>query len=1011
MRAGSRLRSALAAPLFVITLIGSSFSSGISAQEIPETLETPPAQGALVAELEQQLAAAPPDGSDAQALCIYRHKRGMANARLGRTDEAIADLRLALELNQPSRLSPNQWCERYRLQTDIANTYKLAGDPRARITFVKQMGDELRKVNSRRYFFTLNWLMDDYVTLGLLKSAEDVMRQASELLPELRQRRDWATEESNILNQWNVYTAYMQELHGNFAEAERMRRESLKQARAYFELRTRLENADSQLLRVARGNVATALRLLANTLSAQGKFSEAEVYARDGLALLLSYTTKNSPDAARALGNLGLIKLQQGRLDIAEDLLRQALTALEGAQGRKSSPLLAERRAELGFVLQMQERWAESLVQYEARDQGLRSNQAQFARTGSLRSDWAFSLIRNGRIDQALDMMQRIVSHLQRIPYADPQIVARAKGYLAMALAAKGDDQKALLAFDEALPFLLRQVASDSEGDGLGAGHQFRINNILESYLGLLARLQQRGEKANGRDPVAEAFSIADVARGSAVQRAVAASSARASLPDQALAELARKEQDAGNRLSSLIKILARLASAPEGQRLDSVMTDLRREIDQLSREQASLRQELASRFPDYLNLVDPRPAVLAEIQAALKSDEAIVALYVAREQTYVWTITPQRVVFRVVPLDRAKIIVDVAKVRGALDMSDGWIAKFDGAAAYGLYKALLAPDEALWSASKLLNIIPHGALGQIPFSVLLTAPYQAKAGNQKAAWLIRKVALAQQPSASSFLALRQRSGSAEGRASFLGFGDPLFMNNSPSAATGKLRKLRLLPRGTAGNAGNEVGEAFARLAPLPDTQLELEDIARTMKADPARDLYLGARASESNVKRVNLAGYRILAFATHGLIPGELVGLDQPALALANPKLSGDKENDGLLTLDEVLGLRLNADWVVLSACNTGSSDGLQGEALSGLGRGFFFAGARSLLVSNWAVETVSARLLTTGLFRSQFEEPGLTRAEALRRSMLIVMQSGELNYDHPAYWAPFTLVGDGYR
>ena len=140
-------------------------------------------------------------------------------------------------------------------------------------------------------------------------------------------------------------------------------------------------------------------------------------------------------------------------------------------------------------------------------------------------------------------------------------------------------------------------------------------------------------------------------------------------------------------------------------------------------------------------------------------------------------------------------------------------------------------------------------------------------------------------------------------------------------------------------------------------------------------------------------------------------VGLDQPALALANPKLSGDKENDGLLTLDEVLGLRLNADWVVLSACNTGSSDGLQGEALSGLGRGFFFAGARSLLVSNWAVETVSARLLTTGLFRSQFEEPGLTRAEALRRSMLIVMQSGEPNYDHPAYWAPFTLVGDGYR
>lgn len=1009
MRTMPRLRSALATPVFVVALVASVFSSGLSAQDALDPLETLPAQGALVAELEKQVAAAPPDGSDPQALCIYRHQRGIANGRLGRTEEAIADLKLALDLNQPSRLSPNHWCERFRLQNDIANAYKQAGDVRAHITFVKQMSEEQRRINSRRYFFTLTWLMDDYVTLGMLKSAEDVLRQASDMIPELRQRRDWVTEEANILNQWNVYTAYMQELRGNFAEAERMRRESLKQARAYFELRSRIENPDSQLLRLARGNVASALRLLANTLSAQGKFNEAEVYSRDGLALLLSYTTKNSPAAVRALGNLGLIKLHQGRLEVAEDLFRQALAALEGSQVRGYSPLLAERRAELGFVLQMQERWAESLALYEARDQGLRSNPA-FARSGVLRTDWAFALIRNGRVDQALDMMQRIVNHYQRAPYADPQLVARAKGFLAVALAAKGDDAKALAVFDEAIPFLLHQVASDSEGDGLGAGRQFRINNVLESYIALLARFQARGEKPNGRDPLAEAFSMADVARGSAVQRAVAASSARASLPDPALAELARKEQDAGNRLSSLTKILARLASMPEGQRLDGVMLDLRREIDQLAREQTGLRKELASRFPDYLSLVDPRPAALADMQAALKPDEAAVALYVAREQTYVWTITPQHVAFRVIPFDRAKISADVAKLRVALDMSDGWIAKFDGATAYELYKALLAPDAALWSASKLLNIIPHGALGQIPFAVLLTAPYQAKAGNQKAAWLLRKVALAQQPSASSFLALRQRSGLAEGRASFVGFGDPLFMSNPPATTPSKLRKLRLLPPGSAGNSG-ELGDAFARLAPLPDTQLELEDIARTMQADPGKDLFLGARASERNVKQVNLAGYRILAFATHGLIPGELLGLDQPALALSNPKLSGDKDNDGLLTLDEVLGLRLNADWVVLSACNTGSSDGLQGEALSGLGRGFFFAGARSLLVSNWAVETVSARLLTTGLFRSQFEEPGLTRAEALRRSMLIVMQSGEPNYDHPAYWAPFTLVGDGYR
>ena len=1011
MRMIHRLRSALTASALAVAFVSLVFSSGLLAQDALEAQELLPAQGALVAELERQVAAAPPDGSDPQELCIYRHKRGMANGRLGRIDEAIADLHLALDLNQPSRLAKNNWCDRFRLQNDIATAYLQAGDPQARIDFVKQMGDELRKTNSRRYFFTLTWLMDDYVSLGMLKSAEAALRQASDLIPELRQRRDWATEEANILNQWTVYTAYMQELRGNYAEAERLRRESLKQARAYFELRTRLESPDSQILRVARGSVASALRLLANTLSAQGKFSEAEIYSRDGLALLLTYTAKNSPDSARALGNLGNIKLQQGRVAQAEDYLRQALSALESTQVRSASPLLAARRADLAFVLQMKERWAESLALFEARDQGLRSNQAQFARTGSARSDWAFAMIRNGKIDQAVDMMQRIVNYQQRLPYSDPQVLARAKGYLGVALAAKGEDQRALGVFEEVMPFLLRQISSDAEGDGLGAARQFRANNIFEGYLGLLARLQQRGEKKNGRDPLVEAFSIADVARGSAVQRAVAASSARASMPDQALSDLARKEQDTGNQKSSLTKILARLASAPAVQRLDSVMADLRRQIDQLALEQERLRSELASRYPDYLNLVDPSPATLADVQSALKTDEAAVALYVARDQTYVWTITPQRVGFRVVPLDRAKIAAHVAKIRVDLEINDGWMGKFDGATAYALYQDLLAPDEALWSASKLLNVIPHGALGQLPFGVLVTAPYQAKAGYEKAAWLIRKVAIVQQPSASSFLALRQRRSSAEGRASFIGFGDPLFMNQPANEQVAKTRNLRLALRAVGEDSGNGIADAFLRLPALPDTQLELQDIARSIKADPAKDLFLGVRATESNVKRINLADYRILAFATHGLVPGDLVGLDQPALALSNPALSGDKNNDGLLTLEEILGLRLNADWVVLSACNTGSSDGLQGEALSGLGRGFFFAGARSLLVSNWAVETVSARLLTTGLFRNQLESPELTRAEALRRSMLSVMQSGEPNYAHPAIWAPFSLVGDGYR
>lgn len=181
------------------------------------------------------------------------------------------------------------------------------------------------------------------------------------------------------------------------------------------------------------------------------------------------------------------------------------------------------------------------------------------------------------------------------------------------------------------------------------------------------------------------------------------------------------------------------------------------------------------------------------------------------------------------------------------------------------------------------------------------------------------------------------------------------------------------------------------------------------MGADLQRDLFLQTRATVCNVKATDLSQYQIVAFATHSLAAGEVVGLDEPALAMSNPTLVNDTCSNGFLRLDDVLALKLNADWVVLSACDTGGNNGMGNEAISGLGRAFFYAGARSLLVSNWAVETVSARLLTTRLFHAQASRPGMTRAEALRESMLSLMNTPGTDYGHPAFWAAFSLAGDG--
>ena len=160
-------------------------------------------------------------------------------------------------------------------------------------------------------------------------------------------------------------------------------------------------------------------------------------------------------------------------------------------------------------------------------------------------------------------------------------------------------------------------------------------------------------------------------------------------------------------------------------------------------------------------------------------------------------------------------------------------------------------------------------------------------------------------------------------------------------------------------------------------------------------------------MKSLDLGPYRTLAFATHGLMSGDFEGLVEPALVLTPPNRATEND-DGLLTSSEVSQLKLNADAVLLSACNTAAPDGTPGaEGLSGLAKAFFYAGARSLLVSHWAVASDAAVALTTSAYREQEAAPDIGRAEALRRAMKTLMD--QPGFEHPADWAPFVVVGEG--
>ena len=196
-------------------------------------------------------------------------------------------------------------------------------------------------------------------------------------------------------------------------------------------------------------------------------------------------------------------------------------------------------------------------------------------------------------------------------------------------------------------------------------------------------------------------------------------------------------------------------------------------------------------------------------------------------------------------------------------------------------------------------------------------------------------------------------------------------------------------------------------LCSVPETANQLSALASAVGASDVA-LYLAGRATKPVIMALPLNNYRMIAFATHGLVAGELGTLAEPALVLTPPPIDtlGD---DGLLRASDVARLKLDADWVILSGCNTAAGSSPNAEGLSGLARAFFYAGARSLLVSHWPVRSDVAEELTVRMLGMLRRDPTIGRAEALRQAEMVLLDMPDAVMAHPGLWAPFSVVGDG--
>jgi CHAT domain-containing protein/Tfp pilus assembly protein PilF len=814
-------------------------------------------------------------------------------------------------------------------------------------------------------------------------------------------------------------------------------------------------------------DVAQILNNLANDYQAEGNYDEAEVLHKRALAIRERALGMNHPDVAESLYNLAFVERWQGKYDQAEGLFKRALTIEEVTLGT-SHPEIARTFQGLANVYYVENKYAAAEELYK------RALAISEQTLGMSHLDVAFTLNNLGNVYTAQDKYREAEEFFKRalairelaLGTNHPD-AAWTRNDLALSFAKAGNIKSALEYARKSTATLIAHAATETpisqqKFDAVGIRGE-RNGYFLNHIAFLHAAVQQRGEPLAAA--AREAFDIAQWANQSSAATAIQQLGLRFATGDGALAALARESQDLSATWRERDKALVTALSEPDVRQNRGGVDALRNQIAEIEAKIAANALRLEKQFPDYAALANPKPLKTDEVQQLLGNDEALVFLVSAQQhwETYIFALTRDGFEWKTIPLGTKILAQKVAMFRRGLDedaLHRGlerlectqaeadkrglsriecarvvvqectqastedrglWRAKcgqaelFDLGLAHELYETLLGLVEPLIKGKRHLIVVPSGPLTALPFHLLVTnKPTTATPGDLTAyrntQWLLKRHAVSVLPSVGSLKALRVFARKDEAKQPMIGFGDPVFNAEEESKPSAEQRKVAATRSYTEFWKGVDIDRSLLSkaLPRLPETSAELQAVAQNLGAPPS-SIHLRQDASESTVKRAALADYRVVYFATHGLVAGEIKGLAEPSLALTLPKQPSDTD-DGLLTASEVAQLKLNAEWVVLSACNTIAGDKPGAEALSGLARAFFYAGARALLVSHWAVDSNAAMRLTTSTFDIMKKDPTLGRAEALRRSMLAYMNdaTNPLNA-YRALWAPFVVVGEG--
>jgi CHAT domain-containing protein/tetratricopeptide (TPR) repeat protein len=791
---------------------------------------------------------------------------------------------------------------------------------------------------------------------------------------------------------------------------------------------------------------ATSLINFGHVYLSLSQYAEALSYYQQ--ALEIARWVKDVPMEVAALGNLGIVYISLGQRAKALEYYNQALEMARWIQDVTMEETGLEN---LGGLYYASGQYDKALIVHQ---QALEISRKISYVAGEANALKSIGLVYNslGQYAKAIQPFRESIKLSEEL--GDLETVWRGYRGLGEALWKSGKPEEAVAHYKKTVDTIetLYQYTTgfkEEERSSMIGEKSF----VYQEFIELLLELHRK-HPAKGYDK--QAFLIAEKSKSRTFQELMAKAGAKIAFAEEAKDEtfkkMIEKEQQLIMEITNLRTLLTKELSKPEKAQNQGVITSLKGEVAKAEQSFNDIEKEIEAKYPRYADLKRPNPLTVEELQDILKPDETVISYAVGKDKVAVFVISKKR--FKLVEIGTGKEELSklIRRFRNGLEevaeIRD--LEKFRPEFAYELYQKLFQPlaseltgvTKVYISADDILYTLPFEALVDREIDKKTFAEARERGQSGQGAYLgeyatlhylVDTYTITYLPSASVLRSLRkyEKPGYGKWDKSLIAFADPIFSAEEESPTFLYTKTNEGMSQGDRGGTKGVQGGGMSQetqfmaqlltrsagggtLGRLKESAQEAGAIAKELKGK-SEDMYLRDKATEENVYKAKLKDFRYILFSTHGLLGGDFKGVAEPALVLS--LINNPPGRDGFLTMSKVLGLDLNSELVILSACNTtGKGDKAgAGEGFVGLTRSFMYAGTRSILVTHWSVESQAARDLMVSSFKNMQKE---TRPEALRKAKLTMKNSvrgdkdvpgGKLSLSHPFFWAPFVLVGEG--